>query len=161
MQNNLKFANLEKDSTKSQKDYAELKKSCDALCNRIDSAKNLIIDFASLGWDPKPTYETLLSDYSGNYDLPKDILFTNMDKPKAVMTGIKSDIQKLNILLKEKFHKEDLSLLDIRDVDTYGNLEEGKTSWENSKFCRVPFELVMINFNQLELDVRMAESSCL
>ncbi len=77
------------------------------------------------------------------------------------MTGIKSDIQKLNILLKEKFHKEDLSLLDIRDVDTYGNLEEGKTSWENSKFCRVPFELVMINFNQLELDVRMAESSCL
>ena len=160
-QNELKYASLSTDSTKSQADLSELKNSCNSLCSKIEAAKKQIIDFASFGQNPKPNLEMLLSENAGNFNLPMSFLFTNNDQPKPIMKALKSDVKILNILLKEKFHKENLLLLNISDIDRYGNPKEGKISWENAKFCRVPFELVLINFNQLELDVRLMEASCL
>ncbi len=160
-QNTLKYSSAANDSTKSQTDLTQLKYACDSLCIKIEAAKNQIVDFASSGREQKPDLEMLLSDNAGKYDLPTHILFDNKDEPKAKLTAIKADIEKLKILLKEEFHIADISILNIDDVDNPGNAGGEKISWEKSKFFHVPFELVMINFNQLELDVRMLESGCL
>lgn len=160
-QNAMKYVSLAADSTRSQADLTQLKNVCDSLCAKIESAKNEIIDMASSGQDPKPGFEKLLSDNAGKNDLPRHILFDHNEDAKTNLMGIKSDIVKLKTLLKEKFHKESDSILNTADVDNFGNKTEGKISWEKSKFLRAPFELVMLNLNQLELDVRILEAGCL
>jgi hypothetical protein len=158
-QNELRYSSLSGDSTRSQPDLLQLRKTCDALCVKIKAAKDSVISSASPGGHP--TLEILLAAQAHNYDIPLHVLFTNTDEPKELIKGIRSDVQKLNTLLKEKFQKGNSDLLDISDVDSYDDSGPQKITWEKSKFCRVPFELVLLNFNQLELDVRTREASCL
>ncbi|MCX6311764.1 MAG: hypothetical protein NT084_09020 [Bacteroidetes bacterium] len=160
-QNNLKIAIYTKDSLKSKTDYNALKNSCDELCNKIEATKNQIIEFASSGRDPKPTFENLLADYAGNYDLPTSQLFGENEEPKTQLAEIRIGIDNLKKLVKEKYGIENISTLNTDDVNKYGNADLGKTTWEKGAFFHVPFELVMINLSQLQLDIRTLESSCL
>jgi hypothetical protein len=159
-QNALHYANAANDSTRSQADLMQLKMTCDLLCTKIEAARNEIIDVAA-GQNPKPDFETLVTDNAGNYDLPTHILFDHNQQPNEKLAAIKTDIGNLETLLKEKFHREDVSILNIADVNNSGNAPGEKVSWEKAKFLNVPFELVMINFKQLEVDIRIAEASCL
>lgn len=155
-QNKQKYAQLKQDTA-----INELRLLCDSVCARIEKAKQSIVNNASSGQEPKPDYERLLSGYAGNYDLPTNILFNNKGEAKALLTGIKNDIAKLKTLAMEKFNRKDLSILNTDDVDNPGNAGESKISWERSKFFHVPFELVMINFTELQLKIRILESGCI
>jgi hypothetical protein len=157
-QNALRYTKLPGDTTISQADLQQLKNTCDGLCAKIEALKNEIIDFASAGQDPKPTMEILVSNNAGNSDLPLQFLFDHNGAPTAKLSAIKANIEKLNALVSEKFHKENVSLL--TSISINGN-EQEKLSWENSKFRHAPFEMVMVNLNQLKLDVRLIEAGCL
>jgi hypothetical protein len=159
--NFMKYSEIENDSTKAKNNYVQLKMQCDSLCSEIEAAKNQIIDYASFGQELKPTMEMLVKDYAGNYDLPSGILFDHNGIPNEKLKTIKRDIEKLKTLLNEKFHFSVVSILNTEDVLSYGNPGAEKISWESSEFYHAPFELVMLNFNQLELNVRIVEASCL
>lgn len=160
-QNELKYTSAANDSTKSQADLLQLKNACSSVCAKIEAAKKEMIDIASSGQDPDPDFETIVSQNAGNYDLPTHMLFDHNGEPTERLAGIKADIEKLKILLESEFHREVFSILNTNDIEDSGKSSNEKISWEKAKFFHVPFELVMMNFNQLELDVRMLESACL
>ncbi|CAN5261151.1 hypothetical protein BH09BAC5_BH09BAC5_14380 [soil metagenome] len=160
-ENKITYSNLESDTTKSKTDFTELRNSCNSLCDKIEAQKNKINDFICEGQDPKPGYEQLFYEYASNYDVPNNLLFDHLGVPSPELISIKQDLEKLKNILKEKYNKNNLSMIDTSDSSPYGNPAEGKVAWEKAKFFHVPYELVMNNFTQLQLDIRMIESSCL
>ncbi|CAN5777777.1 hypothetical protein BH11BAC7_BH11BAC7_32050 [soil metagenome] len=148
-------------STKSKHDFTGLHNSCNELCNKIEAEKNRINEYISAEQDPKQDYEELFYEYATNFDVPNNLLFDHLGNPSAQLIAIKYDIANLKKLVKEKYNKTDVSILNISDSDAHGNPEKEKDSWENAKFHHVPYDLVMTNFTQLQLDVRMIEASCL
>ncbi|MEO5643790.1 MAG: hypothetical protein ABIQ40_18010 [Bacteroidia bacterium] len=148
-------------SNKLKPDFTELHNSCDELCHKIETEKNRINEYITAGQDPKQDYEEVFYDYATDYDVPNNLLFDNLGNPSSHLIAIKNDMAHLKTLLKEKYNKRDIAILNIADADSYGNPEKEIVPWEKAKFYHVPYGLVMTNFTQLQLDVRMIEASCL
>ncbi len=159
-QNNQKYLNLISDSSNVKSNSELLKTSSNDLCNKVELIKSQIVAFVTDGNNPE-SEEELMRDLTGNYDAPTNVLFEKNSDPKAALKELKSAIGDFKILLKESFSKNDTILLNTNDVHKFGDPYDVVISWEKANYYQVPFENVMRNLTQLQLDIRIIEASCL
>jgi hypothetical protein len=155
-QNTQRYAVAKNDSLK----LIALKQASDKLCNTINSLKTHV-----MAWDnaeaPLLTEEEFVMKHQGNYDIPTRILFGDDATADAELVALKTDIQKFNLLVKQTNTSADVSLLNVADESDVIEGNTIATSWENANFYHAPFEMVMRNLTQLQLNVRLIESSCI
>lgn len=158
-QNKLNYALLLSDSSKLKSDVLPVYNACNELCEKIENIKTTMVDAIKQNQDPQTTNEDILRDFTGNYDVPTHFLFSEGETPKAQLVNLKSDINKLRSLLKEKCNV-DASILSTDDVNKFNEANEGKVKWEVVNFYHVPYEVVVRNLTQIQLDVRLVQASC-
>ncbi len=167
--NSILKANQEKyylqtsDSIKLKND--QLKSEVENIINKIDSIKLGLYSYLSDG--QKMSEKQLLKNYAGNMDGPSMYFFqgVNMnpdqDLVKPHLVNLKNDLKKFKKFIEENYSKSSSSILNLGD--DYREFKSGikKVHWEFLYFEGAPFEVVVRNFDQLVLDVRIIEASCI
>ncbi len=150
------------DSIKLKNDL--LKSEVVKIINKIDSTKLGLYSYLSDGH--KISEKELLKNYAGNMDGPSMYFFqgvnmnTEQDLVKPHLVNLKNDLKKFKKFIEENYSKSSSSILNLGD--DFREFKSGikKVAWEFLYFDGVPFEVVVRNFDQLVLDVRIVEASC-
>lgn len=157
-QNMLRYENVANDSIAAA-DMINLKKECNDLCKKIEDIKQELFIVANGDEKPQLTQELLIKNNLGNYDIPTNFLFDRNHQPKSHLVALKQDIENLKKLLESKYNRKNLSVLSTADVlADCGQPEKCKFTWENAAFFHAPFEMVIRDLTQLQLNIRIAEA---
>ncbi len=160
-QNKINFSILAKDSSKLQADVILANNTCNQICDKIESLKSAMVDAINQNLEPKLNSEEILEEFAGNYDVPTYFLFLpGEDKPKANIADIKKDLNDLRAMIKAKFNR-DVTLFNTADINKFGDPADIKVSWEVVNFFHVPYEIVIRNLTQIQLDVRLVQATCI
>ncbi len=143
----------------------QLKSEVENIINKIDSTKLGLYSYLSDG--KKMSEKQLLKDNYGNIDRTSLYFFqgVNMnpdqDLVKPHLVNLKNDLKKFKKFIDENYSKSESAILNLGD--DFREFKSGikKVHWEFLYFEGAPFEVVVRNFDQLVLDVRIIEASCI
>jgi hypothetical protein len=143
----------------------QLKSEVENIIRKIDSTKLGLYSYLSDG--QKTSEKLLLKEYYGNIDRPSMYFFKDgnmnpeQDRAKATLVNLKNDLEKFKKFVNENYSKSASAILNLDD--DYREYKSGvkKVKWELLYFGGVPFEVVVRNFDQLELSIRIIESTCI
>ena len=143
----------------------QLKSEVVKIITKIDSTKLGLYSYLSDGQNISE--KQLLKENAGNMDRPSMYFFKglnmnpNQDLVKPHLLSLKNDLEKFKKFIDENYSKSASSVLNLGD--DFREYKSGlkKVSWEFLYFEGVPFEVVVRNFDQLVLDVRIIEASCI
>jgi hypothetical protein len=161
--NEEKYTIQTSDSIKLKNDL--LKSEVENIINKIDSTKLGLYSYLSDGH--KMSEKQLLKNYAGNMDGPSMYFFqgVNMnpeqDLVKPHLVNLKNDLKKFKKFINENYSKSASSILDLENDFREYKSGMKKVAWEFLYFDGVPFEVVVRNFDQLVLYVRIVEASCI
>jgi hypothetical protein len=129
----------------------------DELCNTIEKLKLDVVNVTEGEQYSKVDYGAL--QRAENFDAPTGYLFDNVGQPKLFILALKRDLGKLNSLAAEKFKVDASGLINLNDRSSVH--EDGTEPWEKSNFYHITEDMVLKNFTQLQLDIRIIEANCL
>ncbi|HEY1039160.1 MAG TPA: hypothetical protein VGF30_07125 [Bacteroidia bacterium] len=158
-QNNKVYDAITSDTSTNSKDLQLLREKCADLCEKIEGFKVKLASGVN-GVETKKIdyYDLNLQD---NFDIPTKMLFDDEKnrKPSLSLTKLKSELAELNKLASTTFKINSSKLINLGDSRAVQE-EEGTEPWETSAFYHTPTSLVLKNFSQLQLDIRIIESNC-
>lgn len=167
--NSTQIANQEKynvqtsDSLKLKND--QLQSEVVNIINKIDSTKLGLYSY--LSDDQKISEMQLLKANYGNMNCSSMYFFKGVNKNpgqdvvKPYLAKLKNDLEKFKKFIDENYSKSASSILNLGDDFREYKSGMKKVAWEFLYFEEVPFEVVVRNFDQLVLDVRIIESICI
>ncbi len=142
-------------------DYAKktkgIREKCDLLCNTIETIKLELYSGTEGINATKINYDQLT--FRDNFDIPTHFLFDDQGNPKSKLSSLKKQLADLNDMVATEFKTKSSELINLSDRTAVQG--EGTESWEKSGFYRTPLSLVLKNFSQLQLDIRIVEAACL
>lgn len=156
-QNSSIYSVLAGDSSKNTKIQNELREHCSKLCTEIEDLKLELISATDGPGIKKIDYYNLA--LGENFDIPTKFLFDDAGKAKEKLSSIKTQLAALNKKASNDFKVNSSRLIDLSERSSVQN--EGTESWEVSSFYHTPISLVLKNFSQLQLDIRVIEANCL
>lgn len=81
-------------------------------------------------------------------------------QPKAGLIDLRKDVDNFNAFAKSNFNTTSFGMLNTKasfDMDGDGT----PIPWEVFNFYKVPFDIVLRNLTQIQLDIRVVEASCM
>ena len=149
------------DSIKFKND--QLKLEVVKIINKIDSTKMGLYTYLSDG--QKMSEKQLLKDNYGNMDRTSLYFFqgVNMnpeqDLVKPHLVNLKNDLENFKKFIDENYSKSASEILNLENDFREYKSGMKKVAWEFLYFDGVPFEVIVRNFDQLVLDIRIIEAS--
>lgn len=141
-------------------DMKLLQEKANALCAKIEDIKTRLIQHSSHG-EIGLTEAQIIRSYGSSLNFAHDFLFDNQGKPKPDLIQLKNDLAEFNKVVDTKFPENQKSLLDLQNVYKYGEKEQGKITWEENNFSHLSIAVTLRNLNQLILNIRLIEMTCL
>lgn len=136
-----------------------LHEKANALCIQIETLKAGLIAHSSHG-EEGLTESQLIRNYGSSLNFAHDFLFDNKGKAKTDLTKIKLDLGEFNEYVQSTFKQNPKALLDIENVNKFGEKDQEKITWEENNFGNLSIATTLRNFNQLILSIRLIENSC-
>ncbi|MCW3078558.1 MAG: hypothetical protein JWO32_3167 [Bacteroidetes bacterium] len=136
---------------------AQLQANSDTICRRIEHIKTLLVNAIEGRKDTCVNYANITPSMLSNYDIPSDILF-NDGVPSPEISQLKTRLTDYNNFIKRSFHKDSFGMLIISSGNNH--LSDGCLTWEKANFYRIPFGHLLRVLTQMQLDIRIVESTC-
>ena len=95
-----------------------------------------------------------------NYFFKEYTSYPEKDQPKEVLVSLKRELIDLKNYIDRTFSKSNTEILNLENQFRTFDGRKVKTDWEHIYFSVTPFETVVRNLNQLEIDVKLIEYSC-
>lgn len=142
-----------------------LKNQVDEIIKNVEETRNGLYVYLS---DGKKFFEKeLIEEYYGNYQLPGMYFFQELngevkdDKLKPHLLKLKIQLVDFKKFIDINYSTEQSDILNLKD--DFRDYKSGikKVSWEYLNFHATPFEVIVRNFDQLVLDIRIIEASCI
>ena len=135
------------------------------LCTKVDSLTkkilNLKMDLINYLSDGQKISEEDLLTMNLNSGPPTMYLFNHKGIPKPYLSEIKTDIVKLKSFIDSKYGNDKGKLLSTSNVLKCDGSRDIKVIWEHAYFYQVPLDYIFRNFDQLILDIKVTEASCI
>ena len=142
-----------------------LKNRVDEIIKDVEETRNGLYAYLSDG--KKFSEKELIEEYYGNYQLPGMYFFKELngevkdDKLKSHLLKLKNQLIDFKKFIDINYSTKQSDVLNLKD--DFREYKSGikKVSWEYLNFHATPFEVIVRNFDQLILDVRIIEASCI
>lgn len=138
-------------------DAKAIQSDCDQLYNAIEGIKGDLVKRATDD-DPKISELEAIAMNKGNFGLPVSTLFDNEGKESPLLQLLNANLLNLRKTMQEKHGLANPMLLKVDETTVYD--DETKT-WNQTHFYHLPFEVVMKNLTQLQIEIRLVELTCI
>jgi hypothetical protein len=141
-----------------------LKREVEAIINNINGVKHGFLTYMSAG--KKISELELCKRFEGDFEGVALYFFkqTKMnpeeDILKSHLPNLKSALEKFKVFVGRNYSKDVASILNLEGGSRRYKTGVKHVSWEYLYFNAVPFEVAVRNLNQLQLAIRIIESSC-
>ena len=159
-QNSILFKKLSTDSTSYTKQLVILHQKSNELCDKIEKLKLDMINVFDGREDKNIDYSTLFSPSLTGHVRSTKFLFDDNNQPKAYLLELRKDVDNFNTFIKENFKINSFGML-ITNSSFEMDGDGTPVKWEVFNFYKVPFDVVLRNLTQLQLDIRIAETTSL
>ena len=142
-----------------------LKREVEAVINNVNGVKNGFFTYMSEG--KKIAELELCKRFDGDFHGVAAYFFkqTNMnpeeDTLKSHLPNLKTALEKFEEFIRSNYTKDVASILNLEGGRRLYKTGVKNVSWEYLYFNAVPFEVAVRNLNQLQLEIRIIESSCI
>ena len=82
------------------------------------------------------------------------------DQPKEVLVNLKNELKNFKSFIDQTYSPSKTEILNLNNQFRTFDGRKVKTDWEHIYFSATPFETIVRNLNQLEIDIRLIEASC-
>jgi hypothetical protein len=143
----------------------ELKEKVLAIISKIEATKKGLYIHLSEG--ESISEEKLLKEYYNNIQSINNYFFKEYtskpenDQPKEVLTTLKKGLIDFKKYIDKTYSKSHSEILNLDNQNRTFDGKSVKTDWEHVYFSVTPFETIVRNLNQLEIDIRLIEASCI
>ena len=145
------------DTLQKENKFYEITSLCSKIIENIDLIK---VNLGSMEEGKfKNDLKSQLEFYSGNYDYPTHYFFTEKGV-NPELSALKSDLSKLKKMLSISFPEKNFDVFNTEDRKQFGEPEDDLLSWEKAYFDHVPFETVMRNLTQMQLNLKTTQNFC-
>lgn len=138
----------------------ELQVKANSICSKIDQLKAGLIQFSSHGKKGLPESQ-IIRNYGTSLNFATAFLFDQDGKAKPDLMAIKKELIEFNAFVEKQFSKKPSVLLDLNDVFRFGEKDQEVISWEHNNFDHLSVAVTIRNFNQLILNIRLVEATCI
>lgn len=144
---------------------SNLKNRVDEIIKDVEETRNGLYAYLSDG--KKFSEKELIEEYYGNYQLPGMYFFQELngevkeDKLKSNLLKLKNQLVDFKKFIDINYSTEQSDVLNLKDDFREYKSGTKKVSWEYLNFHATPFEVIVRNFDQLVLDIRIIEASCI
>ncbi len=138
----------------------ELQVKANSICSRIDQLKAGLIQFSSHG-EQGLSEPQIIRNYGTSLNFATAFLFEQDGKAKPDLMAIKKELVEFNAFVEKQFSKNPSVLLDLNDVFRFGEKDQEVISWEQNNFDHLSVAVTLRNFNQLVLNIRLVEATCI
>ncbi|MBS1637422.1 MAG: hypothetical protein JST26_16015 [Bacteroidetes bacterium] len=168
----LNMAHALKDTSVAGRNLEKLHSLCNSICTQIEQLKSNAVTVTDY-LDPehanenaplrKINYAALINP--DNYDLPTAILFggTQPDaaniEARPALVKLKQDLKLLNEMVLNTYKRHSEVLIDLSDKNDIRFAHP--VSWEVTNFYHTPLSNLLVNFTQLQINVRLVEATCI
>ncbi len=142
-----------------------LKGQVDEIIKDVEETRNGLYVYLSDG--KKFSEKELIEEYYGNYQLPGMYFFQELngevkdDKLKSHLLKLKNQLVDFKKFIDLNYSNKQSNILNLKDDFREYKSGTKKVSWEYLNFHATPFEVIVRNFDQLVLDIRIIEASCI
>ncbi len=142
-----------------------LKNRVDEIIKDVEETRNGLYAYLSDG--KKFSEKELIEEYYGNYQLPGMYFFQELngevkeDKLKSHLLKLKKQLIDFKKFIDINYSTKQSDVLNLKDDFREYKSGTKKVSWEYLNFHATPFEVIVRNFDQLVLDIRIIEASCI
>jgi len=142
----------------------ELKQKMEKVLNNISEVRNSLYKY--LGEGKSVNEEELLMGYRNDYLSCHQFFFKSYtrnpekDLPKEILIQLKKELKTYQSYVNQNFKISSKSVLNLDNQNRTFDGKLVKTDWEHIYFSVTPFETIVRNLNQLEIDIRLIEASC-
>lgn len=142
-----------------------LKSNAKSAISKIDAVKKGLFTHLSNG--KNLTEVKLLKEYYNNIQSMNNYFFKDYtstpenDQPKEVLVNLKKELKNFKSFIDQTYSPSKSEILNLNDQIRTFDGRKVKTDWEHIYFSATPFETIVRNLNQLEIDIRLIEASCL
>ncbi len=143
----------------------KLKGQVDEIIKDVEETRNGLYAYLSDG--KKFSEKELIEEYYGNYQLPGMYFFQELngevkdDKLKPHLLKLKNQLVEFKKFIDLNYSSKQSDILNLKDGIREYKSGIKKVSWEYLNFHVTPFEVIVRNFDQLVLDIRIIEASCI
>ncbi len=143
----------------------ELKQKTEKVLNNISEVRNSLYKY--LGEGKSVNEEELLMGYRNDYLSCHQFFFKSYtrnpekDLPKEILIHLKKELKTYQSYVNQYFKISSKSILNLDNQNRTFDGKSVKTDWEHIYFSVTPFETIVRNLNQLEIDIRLIEASCI
>ena len=161
--NNERYVNCSLDSN--QIVNSTLKNRVEKVVNLIEATKRELFICATYG--TKKSEKQVLKDNIGNFEVVNLYFFKSENgaidgaKPKPHLLKLKEELMQFKQFVEEKYTKSTSEILNLGEGKKKYHEDFRVVTWEFLYFNAVPFEVAVRNLNQLLLNVRLIEASCI
>jgi len=142
-----------------------LKNRVNEIIKDVEKTRSGLYTYLSDG--KKFSEKELIEAYYGNYQLPGMYFFQELngnvedDKLKPHLLNLKKQLIDFKRFIELNYSKKQSDILNLND--DFRTYKSGikKVSWEYLNFHATPMEVIVRNFDQLVLDIRIIEASCI
>ena len=142
-----------------------LKNQVDEIIKDVEETRNGLYAYLSDG--KKFSEKELIEEYYGNYQLPGMYFFQELngevkdDKLKSHLLKLKNQLVDFKKFIDINYSTEQSDVLNLKDDFREYKSGTKKVPWEYLNFHATPLEVIVRNFDQLVLDIRIIEASCI
>ncbi|MGZ3904765.1 MAG: hypothetical protein ACXVC6_13775, partial [Bacteroidia bacterium] len=139
----------------------ELKQRTNNLYNQVEKIKLDVVNALTGNNDTEIDYTTLFSTaFTGN-QMPQSVLYDNNGQPNSLLTDLKKELISFNTFTKSNYNKSSFGMIDTKGTIAV-NSGGHEIPWEVFNFNNeVPFQIVIRNLTQIQLDIRIVERTCI
>ncbi|MGZ3862723.1 MAG: GldL-related protein [Bacteroidia bacterium] len=142
------------------KSLAELKQRTNDLYLSVEKIKLEIVNAMTDGNATEIDYTKLFETPFANAQIPQNLLFS-VGQPGPLLTGLKKEVIAFNTFIKNNYNKSSFGMIDTKGTVPVNN-DGPEIPWEVFNFNNeVPFQIVIRNLTQIQLDIRIVERSCM
>lgn len=138
---------------------AELKQRTNNLYTQVEKIKLNIVNALSDQKDTLIDYDRLFETPFASSQMPQDLLFI-MGQPGPLLINLKKELISYNSFIKTNYGKINFGMIDTKGTMSVNGDKE--IPWEVFNFNNeVPFQIVIRNLTQIQLDIRLVERNCM
>jgi hypothetical protein len=148
------------DTNSKARALTELRKKSNTLYEKIEQLKLDMINALDGRNDKVVDYSSLFSGQFTGHVRSTRMLFNENAEAIPRLKELKQEIEDFDACIKRNFNIDSFSMINTSgsvEMDSDGSI----IPWENFNFYKVPFDMVLRNLTQIQVDVRSVEAVCL
>ncbi|MBS1645917.1 MAG: hypothetical protein JST67_01115 [Bacteroidetes bacterium] len=152
----LMFKQMDTNAAPHLKKMTNLHQKSKNLCAQIEQLKINLVNAVDSRTDKEIHYATLYMGNFGGFVPSTRFLFDENHQPRESLLNLRKEAENYLAFIKKEFNVEGTGMLNTKEsveIDGDGTL----FSWEIFNFYKVPFDVVVRNLTQLQIDVQIAE----